>query len=115
MWSFRLPGEAQKIDRMMEKFAQRYCQLNPGVFSNTGQFFNAQNLEKKISLFQNALNLYDLIMEQRVKGKVYSLINNVMLSDFGDFFRSKKSLKFLSKISHEFIYFLLIWFYSLNP
>ncbi|XP_076337379.1 cytohesin-1-like isoform X2 [Tachypleus tridentatus] len=34
LWSFRLPGEAQKIDRMMEKFAQRYCQLNPGVFSN---------------------------------------------------------------------------------
>ncbi|UYV64043.1 CYTH1 [Cordylochernes scorpioides] len=35
LWSFRLPGEAQKIDRMMEKFAQRYCQLNPGVFCNT--------------------------------------------------------------------------------
>ena len=29
LWSFRLPGEAQKIDRMMETFAQRYCQLNP--------------------------------------------------------------------------------------
>ncbi len=35
LWSFRLPGEAQKIDRMMEKFAARYCQQNPGVFSNT--------------------------------------------------------------------------------
>ena len=35
MWSFRLPGEAQKIDRMMETFAQRYCQLNPNIFSNT--------------------------------------------------------------------------------
>ncbi|XP_076329706.1 cytohesin-1-like isoform X2 [Tachypleus tridentatus] len=34
LWSFRLPGEAQKIDRMMEKFAQRYCQLNTDVFSN---------------------------------------------------------------------------------
>lgn len=33
--SFRLPGEAQKIDRMMEKFAARYCQQNPNVFSNT--------------------------------------------------------------------------------
>merc|ERR1719412_2099979 len=29
LWSFRLPGEAQKIDRMMESFAERYCQLNP--------------------------------------------------------------------------------------
>jgi brefeldin A-inhibited guanine nucleotide-exchange protein len=25
---FRLPGEAQKIDRMMEKFAERYCLHN---------------------------------------------------------------------------------------
>ncbi|XP_073947659.1 ADP ribosylation factor guanine nucleotide exchange factor Sec71 [Choristoneura fumiferana] len=29
---FRLPGEAQKIDRLMEKFASRYCECNP---SNT--------------------------------------------------------------------------------
>lgn len=34
LWNFRLPGEAQKVDRMMEKFAARYCSLNPGVFSN---------------------------------------------------------------------------------
>ena len=27
--SFRLPGEAQKIDRIMEKFASRYCETNP--------------------------------------------------------------------------------------
>jgi len=38
LWSFRLPGEAQKIDRMMECFAQRYCELNPGVFTSTGRF-----------------------------------------------------------------------------
>ena len=37
LWSFRLPGEAQKIDRMMEAFASRYCQCNPGVFQSTGQ------------------------------------------------------------------------------
>ena len=35
LWSFRLPGEAQKIDRMMESFAQRYCQLNPDIFNNS--------------------------------------------------------------------------------
>ncbi|VTJ75476.1 Hypothetical predicted protein [Marmota monax] len=35
LWSFRLPGEAQKIDRMMEAFAQRYCQCNSGVFQST--------------------------------------------------------------------------------
>ncbi|TMS10806.1 Cytohesin-2 [Larimichthys crocea] len=37
LWSFRLPGEAQKIDRMMEAFAQRYCHCNPGVFQSTGK------------------------------------------------------------------------------
>ncbi|XP_010520510.1 PREDICTED: brefeldin A-inhibited guanine nucleotide-exchange protein 5-like [Tarenaya hassleriana] len=31
---FRLPGEAQKIDRIMEKFAERYCADNPGLFRN---------------------------------------------------------------------------------
>ncbi len=25
---FRLPGEAQKIDRLMEKFAGRFCECN---------------------------------------------------------------------------------------
>ncbi|GAB4844373.1 Brefeldin A-inhibited guanine nucleotide-exchange protein 2 [Ancistrocladus abbreviatus] len=31
---FRLPGEAQKIDRIMEKFAERYCKCNPEAFSS---------------------------------------------------------------------------------
>lgn len=39
LYSFRLPGEAQKIDRMMEKFAIRYCQQNPGVFDDTDTCF----------------------------------------------------------------------------
>ncbi|GBM40043.1 Brefeldin A-inhibited guanine nucleotide-exchange protein 1 [Araneus ventricosus] len=34
---FRLPGEAQKIDRLMEKFAARYCECNP----NNGLFASA--------------------------------------------------------------------------
>ncbi|XP_010903773.1 cytohesin 4b isoform X1 [Esox lucius] len=35
LWSFRLPGEAQKIDRMMEAFAKRYCDCNADVFQST--------------------------------------------------------------------------------
>lgn len=35
--SFRLPGEAQKIDRFMLKFAERYMAGNPStVFKNAG-------------------------------------------------------------------------------
>ena len=37
LWSFRLPGEAQKIDRMMEAFATRYCDCNANVFQSTGE------------------------------------------------------------------------------
>lgn len=43
LWSFRLPGEAQKIDRMMEAFASRYCQCNPGVFQSTGTSLTAHS------------------------------------------------------------------------
>ncbi|XP_050903410.1 brefeldin A-inhibited guanine nucleotide-exchange protein 1 isoform X2 [Lathyrus oleraceus] len=31
---FRLPGEAQKIDRIMEKFAERFCKCSPSSFSS---------------------------------------------------------------------------------
>ncbi|GER57768.1 guanine nucleotide exchange family protein [Striga asiatica] len=31
---FRLPGETQKIDRIMEKFAERYCKCNPSAFTS---------------------------------------------------------------------------------
>ncbi|KAJ8965763.1 hypothetical protein NQ317_016104 [Molorchus minor] len=37
LWSFRLPGEAQKIDRMMECFAKRYCECqgDNNIFENS--------------------------------------------------------------------------------
>ncbi|ACO69861.1 predicted protein, partial [Micromonas commoda] len=34
MSAFRLPGEAQKIDRLMEAFAAKYCENNPNVFAD---------------------------------------------------------------------------------
>jgi len=38
--TFRLPGEAQKIDRFMLKFAERYIDGNPGTyFVNAGEIF----------------------------------------------------------------------------
>lgn len=82
LWSFRLPGEAQKIDRMMEKFAIRYCQQNPGVFDDTDTCFvlsfaiimlntslhnpsvrEKPNLEKFISLNRSINNGQDLPRE----------------------------------------------------
>ena len=39
LWNFRLPGEAQKIDRMTECFAQRFCDCNPEVFGDPGSCY----------------------------------------------------------------------------
>lgn len=36
---FRLPGEAQKIDRMLERFANTFCEQNPDLFVNTDAAF----------------------------------------------------------------------------
>lgn len=36
---FRLPGEAQKIDRIMEKFAERYTEQNPEAFATADVAF----------------------------------------------------------------------------
>ncbi|KAI3379400.1 hypothetical protein SNEBB_010468 [Seison nebaliae] len=61
---FRLPGEAQKIDRLMEKFAARYCRCNPnnGIFASANAAYvlaysiiilttdlHSENVKKKIS------------------------------------------------------------------
>ena len=48
LWSFRLPGEAQKIDRMMESFAQRYCHCNAGVFQSTGEDWRPPGGENEV-------------------------------------------------------------------
>ena len=37
--TFRLPGEAQQIDRIVEKFAQNYFLQNSGVFTNSDTVF----------------------------------------------------------------------------
>jgi len=36
---FRLPGEAQKIDRILEKFAERYSEQNPNAFPSADVAF----------------------------------------------------------------------------
>jgi len=37
LFIFLLPGEAQKIDRIMEAFAQRYYECNPDIYANAGK------------------------------------------------------------------------------
>jgi len=39
LWSFRLPGEAMQIDRVMDAFAQHYCTQNPYIFQEPDTCF----------------------------------------------------------------------------
>jgi brefeldin A-inhibited guanine nucleotide-exchange protein len=49
--AFRLPGEAQKIDRFMLKFAERYIAGNSGnIFANAGMFICCGKLYWVISV-----------------------------------------------------------------
>ena len=42
--TFRLPGESQKIDRLMCKFSEKYVKDNPNCFNTTGnQLINQRN------------------------------------------------------------------------
>ena len=61
---FRLPGEAQKIDRMMEKFAERYCELNQGIFSSADTAFV---LSYSIIMLQTDLHNPNIKSEKKMK------------------------------------------------
>merc|ERR1719391_163950 len=39
LWSFRLPGEAMQIDRVMDAFAEHYCKQNPYIFQERDTCF----------------------------------------------------------------------------
>lgn len=46
--SFRLPGEAQKIDRFMLKFADRYVKSNPNKFESAGKYSATYKYQSKL-------------------------------------------------------------------
>ncbi|OQS02740.1 brefeldin A-inhibited guanine nucleotide-exchange protein, partial [Thraustotheca clavata] len=69
---FRLPGESQKIDRMMEKFAERYCFHNPGVFTSADTAFI---LSFSIIMLQTDLHNPSIVEEKKMKKQQF-LSNN---------------------------------------
>ncbi|KAK6140598.1 hypothetical protein DH2020_025662 [Rehmannia glutinosa] len=70
---FRLPGEAQKIDRIMEKFAERYCKCNPKVFTTADTAY---------VLAYSVIMLNTDAHNPMVKNKVYLLTLNTMMVGF---------------------------------
>ncbi|OUM66530.1 hypothetical protein PIROE2DRAFT_6263 [Piromyces sp. E2] len=69
--SFRLPGESQKIDRLMEKFADRYCDNNPDVFANADTAYTLAfsvimlNTDQHSSQIKNRMEKSDFIKNNR--------------------------------------------------
>jgi len=69
--AFRLPGESQKIDRLMEKFADRYCDNNPTVFANADTAYTLAfsvimlNTDQHSSQIKNRMEKSDFIKNNR--------------------------------------------------
>ncbi|KRX81128.1 Cytohesin-1 [Trichinella sp. T6] len=77
--ALRLPGEAQKIDRMMDSFAKRYCTMNPGIFRTTDACYvvsfaiimlntslHNPNVKEKVTLEQFVLRTRDVDVGQDI-------------------------------------------------
>ena len=96
--AFRLPGEAQKIDRFMEKFAQRYIEGNPqNPFASAGKLFQTVHVLELtlLSIVEAAYVLsYSIILlntdahSPQVKKRMTRedfIKNNRKINDGGDF------------------------------
>ncbi|XP_051141539.1 brefeldin A-inhibited guanine nucleotide-exchange protein 2-like [Andrographis paniculata] len=68
---FRLPGEAQKIDRIMEKFAERYCKCNPKAFTSADTAYVLAysvimlNTDAHNPMVKNKMSVEDFIRNNR--------------------------------------------------
>ncbi|CAD7687991.1 unnamed protein product [Nyctereutes procyonoides] len=70
LWSFRLPREAQEMDRRLEASASRYCLCNPGVFQSTDTCYvlSFANITLNTNLQpQSAPSLYENIRNEPFK------------------------------------------------
>ncbi len=66
---FRMPGEAQKIERLMEVFSSRYCQCNPDAVSKLHSTDTAFILAFAIILLNTDLHTPSLKPEKRMKAE----------------------------------------------
>ena len=74
---FRIPGEAQKIDRIMEKFAEIFCINNRGVFPSAD---TAYVLSYSIIMLQTNLHNPNIKPEQKMKKHQYFVQNRGIAS-----------------------------------
>ncbi|XP_043485267.1 IQ motif and SEC7 domain-containing protein 1-like isoform X3 [Leptopilina heterotoma] len=80
---FRMPGEAQKIERLMEVFSQRYCQCNPDVISRLRSADTIFVLAFAIIMLNTDLHTPNLKPERRMR--MEDFIKNLRgIDDCGD-------------------------------
>ncbi|XP_020285023.1 IQ motif and SEC7 domain-containing protein 1 isoform X3 [Pseudomyrmex gracilis] len=80
---FRMPGEAQKIERLMEVFSQRYCQCNPDVVSRLRSADTVFVLAFAIIMLNTDLHTPNLKPERRMR--LEDFIKNLRgIDDCGD-------------------------------
>lgn len=104
--TFRLPGEAQKIDRVMSEFARKYCHDNPTVFSSSDTAYvlayslvmlntdaHNVNVKKKMTLQDFIRNNRGIDNKQNLPeeflGKLYSNIvtNEIKMNEHDNVYR----------------------------
>merc|ERR1712142_335755 len=78
---FRMPGEAQKIERLMEVFSQRYCVCNPSIVSKLNSVDSIFILAFAIILLNTDLHTPSLKPEKRMK--VEDFVRNLRGIDGG--------------------------------
>ncbi|XP_008216907.1 IQ motif and SEC7 domain-containing protein 1 isoform X3 [Nasonia vitripennis] len=80
---FRMPGEAQKIERLMEVFSQRYCQCNPDVVSRLRSPDTVFVLAFAIIMLNTDLHTPNLKPERRMR--LEDFVKNLRgIDDCGD-------------------------------
>ncbi|XP_074646993.1 IQ motif and SEC7 domain-containing protein 1-like [Tubulanus polymorphus] len=79
---FRMPGEAQKIERLMEAFAHRYCICNPDIVKKFKNCDTVFLLAFAIIMLNTDLHNCNIKQERRMKGDDF--IKNLRGIDDGE-------------------------------
>ncbi|XP_021370239.1 IQ motif and SEC7 domain-containing protein 1-like isoform X4 [Mizuhopecten yessoensis] len=96
---FRMPGEAQKIERLMEAFASRYCVCNPDQVKNFKNLDVVFLLAFAIIMLNTDLHNSNIKAERRMK--VEDFIKNLRGIDDGDDVDRDMLVGIYERISHS--------------
>jgi brefeldin A-inhibited guanine nucleotide-exchange protein len=97
--SFRLPGEAQKIDRLMLKFAGRYLQCNPNSFANADTAYILAysvimlNTDAHSSQVKNRMTKQDFIKNNRGINDGSDLPEDYLIEIYNEIYNNEIVLK----------------------